>query len=288
MAQRVKLIVDSTTDLPLEWLAHWDIPVLAVYVNFGEESFLDDGIALPKAEFYRRLAASRSLPTTSAPAPGVAQQLMRRQLDNAEHVVFFTVASRFSSLYNTVRLAAQDVDPKRITVVDSGQASMGLGWMVVAAAEAAERGAGPDEVLAAARSACERLKLWAAIDTLEYLRRGGRVNTLVASLGTLLQIKPIINVKDGEVGVVQRVRTMNKAIQTLIDLAHDQAPLERLAVLHTNFPQGAADLLARLVDIAPVNTITVDVTVAIGTHVGPGCLGIASVRKAKENDAIST
>src|SRR5712664_3132537 len=102
MAQRVKLIVDSTSDLPPEWLTHWDIPVLAVYVNFGEESFLDDGIALPKAEFYRRLAGSRALPTTSAPAPGVAEQLMRRQLDKAEHVVFFTVASHFSSLYNTV------------------------------------------------------------------------------------------------------------------------------------------------------------------------------------------
>jgi DegV family protein with EDD domain len=281
MAERVKLIVDSTSDLPPDWLAKWDIPVLAVYVNFGDESFLDDGIALPRAEFYRRLAASRALPTTSAPPPGVAEQLMRKQLDKAEHVVFFTVASAFSSLYNNVRLAAQQVDPKRITVVDSGSASMGLGWMVAAAAEAAQRGADVEEVLAAARDTSERLKLWAAIDTLQYLRRGGRVNALVASVGTLLQIKPIIDVKEGKVGIVQRVRTMNKARQTLIDLAHEQAPLERLAVLHTNFPEGAADLLARLSDLAPANTITVDVTTAIGTHVGPGCLGLSPVRKAK-------
>ncbi len=280
MVGHVKLIVDSTTDLPPEWLAHWDIPVLAVYVNFGEESFLDDGIALPRAEFYRRLAASRALPTTSAPPSGVAQRLMKKQLEQAEHVVFFTVASTFSSLYNTVRLAAQEVDPQRITVVDSGQASMGLGWMVAAAAETAQRGGSVEEVLAAARSAAERLKLWAAIDTLEYLRRGGRVNALVASVGTLLQIKPIIDVKDGKVGIVQRVRTMNRATQTLIDLTRDQAPLERLAVLHTNYPQGAADLLARLADVAPANTITVDVTTAIGTHVGPGCLGIALVRQS--------
>src|SRR5262245_542479 len=227
MAERVKLIVDSTADLPPEWLAHWDIPVLAVYVNFGEESFLDDGIALPRAEFYRRLAASRALPTTSAPPPGVAQQLMQKQLEKAEHVVFFTVASTLSGLYNTVRLAAQDVDPKRISVVDGEQASMGLGWMVAAAAEAAQRGASVEEVIAAARSARERVKLCAAIDTLEYLRRGGRLNSLIASVGTLLQIKPIIDVKDGKVGMVQRVRTMTKAVQTLIDLAHGQAPLER-------------------------------------------------------------
>jgi DegV family protein with EDD domain len=205
---------------------------------------------------------------------------MRQQLDKAEHVVFFAVASAFSSLYNTVRLAAQQVDPERITVVDTGTTSMGLGWMVAAAAEAAQRGAGVEEVLAAARDTRQRLKLWAAIDTLEYLRRGGRVNALLASVGTLLQIKPIIDVKDGKVGIVQRVRTMNKAIQTLIDLAHEQAPLERLAVLHTNFSEGAANLLARLADIAPANSITVDVTTAIGTHVGPGCLGLSPVRKA--------
>ncbi len=280
MAERVKLIVDSTADLPREWLARWDIAALAVYINFGEDSFLDDGVALPRAEFYRRLAASRVLPTTSAPAAGAAEHLMRQQLDKAEHVVFFAVASAFSSLYNTVRLAAQQVDPERITVVDTGTTSMGLGWMVAAAAEAAQRGAGVEEVLAAARDTRQRLKLWAAIDTLEYLRRGGRVNALLASVGTLLQIKPIIDVKDGKVGIVQRVRTMNKAIQTLIDLAHEQAPLERLAVLHTNFSEGAANLLARLADIAPANSITVDVTTAIGTHVGPGCLGLSPVRKA--------
>jgi DegV family protein with EDD domain len=279
MAVRVKLMTDSTCDLPREWLARWDVAVLAVYVNFGTESFLDDGIALPRADFYRRLAASRTLPTTSAPASGVAQDLMRQQLAQAEHLVVFTVASPFSSLYNTVRLTAQELDPKRITVVDSGQVSMGLGWMVAAAAEAAEQGAGVEEVLAAATDVCERLKLWAAIDTLEYLRRSGRVSGFIASVGTLLQIKPIITVKDGNVHLVQRVRTMNKAVQTLIDLTHGQAPLERLAVLHTNYPEGAADLAARLADIAPSHTITVDVTTAIGTHVGPGCLGIASLRK---------
>src|SRR5258708_5639944 len=161
----------------------------------------------------------------------MAAKPMRRQLAKAGHVVDFALASQFSSIYNTMRLAAEDVDPQRITVVDSGQVSMGLGWMVVAAAEAAERGAGPEEVIAAALSARERVKLYAAIDTLEYLRRGGRVSSLVASMGTLLQIKPIIEVKNGEVITVSRVRSMTKGVQALIDLAHGQAPLERLAVM---------------------------------------------------------
>jgi DegV family protein with EDD domain len=280
VAVRVKLIVDSTNDLPVEWLARWDVAVLTAFVNFGEESFLDDGIALPKAEFYRRLTTSRVLPSTAAPAPGMAKQRIRQQLEKAEHVVAFTVASQFSSIYNIVRLAAQEVDPERVTVYDSGTVSMGLGWIVAAAAQVAEQGGGVDDVLAAAKSARERIRLYAAIDTLEYLRRGGRVNTLVASLGTLLQIKPIIDVRDGAVTTAQRARTMSRARQVLIDLAHQQMPLERLAVLHTDFPDGAASLRQELADIAPAETLIVDVTTAIGAHIGPGAVGIATVKKS--------
>lgn len=279
MTPRVKLIADSTCDLPPVWVARWDVAILPVYVNFGSESFPDDGIALPRPEFYRRLMAGKGLPTTSAPSPGIAQTLIEKQLGKAEHVVAFAVASQFSSVYNTFRLAAQEIDPARVTVIDSGQVTMGLGWIVAAAAEAAERGAGPDEVIAAAQSARARVKLYAAIDTLEYLRRSGRVNTFVASIGTLLQIKPIIEVKEGIVSTVQRARTLSKATQVLIDLARAQVPLERLAVLHSNFPEGAADLRERLKDIAPPETITGDITTAIGTHLGPGSLGLSYVRK---------
>src|SRR5258708_1447017 len=285
MTAHVKLIVDSTCDLPPEWIARWDIIVLPCFVNFGDESFVDDGVALPRAEFYRRLIAGKGLPTTASFSPGVAKQAMERQLANAEHVVAFGVASQFSSIYNTMRLAAEEFGPDKVTVVDTGQISMGLGWMMVAAAEAAERGAGPQDVIAAAFSVRDRLKLYAAIDTLEYLRRGGRVSTLVASLGTFLQIKPLIEVKNGEVITMQRVRTMSKATQAIVDLAHSQAPLERLAVLHTHFPDGAAELHGRLKDIAPDNTITVDVTPALGTPVGPGRLAIATAKKpSKKGD----
>jgi DegV family protein with EDD domain len=195
-------------------------------------------------------------------------------------VVFFTVASQFSSIYNTARFAAQETDPKRVTVVDTGQVSMGLGWIVAAAAEAAAQGAGVEEVLAAVQRVRQRLRLWAVIDALEYLRRSGRVNYWIASLGTLFQIKPIIGVRDGLVSTMRRVRTMHKATQALIEMVHDCAPLERLAVLHSNFPGGAAELLEKLADIAPPDTITVNVTTAVGTHVGPGCVGVALVRKA--------
>src|SRR5260221_54351 len=124
-----------------------------------------------------------------------------------------------------------------------------------------------------------RLKWFAAIVTLDVQRSGGRGSSLVAMLGSFPQIKTLIEVKNGEVITMQRVRTMSKATQAIVYLAHSQAPLERLAVLHTHFPDGAAELHGRLKDIAPDNTITVDVTPALGTHVGPGALGIATEKK---------
>ncbi len=278
---RIKLVADSIIDLPAEWLTRWDIAIVPAYINFGQDSYADDGIALSKPDFYRMLAMSPELPRTSAPAPGVATAVIERQLRNAEHVVAFTVASKLSSLYNTVRLAAEEFGPDRVTVIDTGTVSLAEGWQVIAAAEAAERSASLQEVLAAVQSTRERVKLYAAIDTLEYLKRSGRVNALIAGLGTLLQIKPIIEVKDGVVTSIQRARTMTRAEQALIDLAHKQAPLERLAVLHTNFLSGAEKLRERLADIAPANTIIAEVTTALGTHIGPGALGIAPVKQAK-------
>jgi DegV family protein with EDD domain len=252
--------------------------VIPAFVNFGAESFPDDGKALPRAEFIRRLTEARVAPTTSAPSPGQAAEVLRAALDRAEHVIVMTVAAQLSSIPNSVRLAAQQVSPDRITVYDSGSTSMGLGWQVVAAAEALASGVGRDEILAAARDVRERVEVWAAPDTLEYLRRGGRVSALVASMGSLLQIKPIISLKEGTTSIAQRVRTSSKAIQALIALTRECAPLERLAVLHIDHLEGAQALHAQLADIAPPETLYVDVTTAISVHFGPKTLGVALVK----------
>ena len=278
MAPRVKIIVDSAGDLPTDWLQRWDIAVIPCFINFDTESYPDDGIALTKAEFYRKLATASQLPRTAAPPSGVAKDIIQKQLDKTEQVVVFTVASQLSSVYNSVRLAAQEVDPKRVTVIDSGNVSMAIGWMARAAAEAAETGAGVDEVLAAAQDVRKRTKLYAVIDTLEYLRRSGRVSTLVASIGTMLQIKPIIEVNEGIVTTEQRVRTMGKARQALIELVRSHLPIQHLAVLHTNFPEGGEALKAQVADIATPDTLVMDITTTVGTHIGPGCLGFSYVK----------
>ncbi|HVO43911.1 MAG TPA: DegV family protein [Aggregatilineales bacterium] len=278
---KVKLVVDSSADMPAEWLERWDLRIIPCFINFGTESYPDDGVSLPRSEFYKKLATSPVMPKTSAPAPGVAAEIIRQQLAKAEHVIAFTVAHQFSSVYNSVRLAGDQVDPKRVTVIDTGQVSAALGFMVEAAALTAELGAGVDEILAAVQSVRERVRLIAALDTLEYLRRSGRVNTLVASIGTMLQVKLIIGVHEGEVQNLHRVRTMTKAKQTMIEVLRADLPIERLAVLHTNCPEGGEALREQVADIAPAFTPILDITTTVGTHVGPGCLGFSWVRKNK-------
>ncbi len=278
--QPVKIVVDSPSDLPAEWIKQWDIAVVPAFVNFGQESIPDDGVTLSRAEFYRRLADAKELPGTSAPPAAIAEQIISDQLAKAEQVVVFTVASQFSSLYNSMRVAAEHVDPKRVKVIDSGNVTMAEGWQALAAAEVAGRGGSLDEVLAAASDTRARVKLYAAIDTLEYLRRGGRVSWAQANIGTLMQIKPLFEVREGEIETLSRVRTMGKATQMLIELAHKQAPLERLAILHTNNPTGVAQLQAQLADIIPAGNVMVgEATTAIGTHVGPNCLGVVTVSR---------
>jgi DegV family protein with EDD domain len=279
MAQNVGLVVDSTTDLPKEWLDNWQIVVVPAFINWGDQSYPDDGVAFTKAEFYKRLATASDMPRTSAMPTGLALEAIKLQLERFEHVVVSGVASQFSSIYNTLKLAAEQIDPKRTTVYDSGSVSMGFGWQITAAAAVAAAGGSADEVITAMRRVRERVKLYAMIDTLEFLRRGGRVSNLVAGIGTLLQIKPIIDVHEGEVSTFQRQRTTSRAVAALVEAASAYGPLDKLAVLHSTNLAGAEDLRQRLNAVAPADTIIVEVTPAIGVHTGPGCLGVAFVKK---------
>lgn len=277
MVNRVSLVVDSTCDVPREFVAKHGIEVVPAFVNFGAESFPDDGVALPPTEFYRRMSVEKELPRTSAMPTGLAQEAMRRQLEKSEAVLVISLSPEFSGIYNTFKLAAQQVDPARITLFDSGSVSMGYGLQVVAAAEAVARGASLEEVIAAVQSAKDRLRFYAVIDTLDNLRRSGRISYVVAGLGALLQIKPILNIKDGKADTAQRVRTHSKALQTLVEMVQAGGKLERMAIVHTNALSAAQDLRARLEAFAPAEVFIVEATPAIGVHVGPGCLAVAYI-----------
>ena len=278
----VKIVTDSTADIQEKWLKQFDIRVVPAYIQFGEESYPDDGVALPPPAFYAKLAEAPKPPTSSAPPPGINEQILRDALAEADHVVAITLSKSFSGIHNVMRLSAQNIDTERITVLDSGLLTMGLGWIVIAAAEAAANGASADEVIALVEDLRNRTIVYAGFDTFEYLRRGGRVSSIAASIGTLLQIKPVLEVIDGKVESVARVRTFKKLTPELNRLARQHTPIERLAFVHTNAADKLGPLKEALADITPSEwTVTTEATSAIGAQVGPGALGLAIV-KAKQ------
>lgn len=277
---RILVMTDSTCDLPAEWVRRFDIRIVPTYVHFGLESLADDGIHLTRPEFYRRLTSESVLPTTSAPPPGEVLEVMRRALADADHVIGITAPLKLSGIFNTFYVAAEQTDPQRVTLIDSGVVSMGLGWQVMIAAEMAQKGADPADIKAAVLAIQPRTDVWAALDTFEYVRRSGRVGWAKAMVGDLFQIKPIIRLHDSEITSVARVRTSQRAFQTLVDLAHQAAPLERLAVMHTHYPDGGQHLLKALQGIHPNHEpVVVDATPVLGVHVGPNALGLGVVRK---------
>jgi len=277
----VLVMTDSTCDLPRDWIARYDIRVVPTYVHFGLESLADDGVQLTRPEFYRRLTAAHELPKTSAPPPGQVLEMTQQALAEAEHVIGITAPVKLSGIFNTFRLAAEQSEPERVTLIDSGNLSMGLGWLVLLAAERAQAGVAPLAIADEVRAAIPRADLWAALDTFEYVRRSGRVGWAAAMVGELFHIKPIIRLYDGVVSSVTRTRTPQRAFAALVELAHSAGPLERLAVMHSHFPQGGQRLAEALSDLAPLAEIPlVDVTPVLGVHVGPNALGVAVLRQA--------
>ena len=271
------LVTDSTADLPDELLAHYQIEVVpALLVIDGKE--YRDQIDLPRQDFYARLPDLQKPPTTAAPSEeDFAQRYEKLLMDGARQVLSIHLASTLSGMFTIAQRAAQRFGG-RVTVVDSGQLSLGLGFQVLAAAESAA--AGLDAALAALHAVQPRIRVIALLDTLTYLRRSGRVSWARAMLGAALSLKPLVTVVQG--GRVQRlgyVHTARQGETHLRELILGYQPLSRLAILHTNAPVRAQNLLQSLTLDLPQPPLLVNVTTIIGTHVGPNGLGFALVQQ---------
>ncbi len=272
----IHIVTDSTADIPPDIARELAITVVPVHVIFGEESF-DDGVTITREEFYRRLSTSKVLPTTSTPSAGEFAKVYQRV---GGEIVSILLSPNWSSLFSTAQLGAELAPNAHVTFFDSGKLAMGLGWQVIYAARAAQQGKTLEEIMQALQAAKQRVHLFAALDTLEFLRRSGRVNALVARFGQLLNIKPIINVEDGEAQMVDRVRTRHTAIERVKELTYALGPLQSLAVLHTANLAAARELAAEFAQTFPQLSepiIVCEATTAVGTHVGPNALGIAAV-----------
>lgn len=276
--KNIRFVTDSTCDIPAELVARWNIGVVPCFVNYGDHSYADDGRELDRKTFYHQLPSIRPHPTTAAPPPALAEQVIQAAAKDADHLVVITAPAKLSAIYNTMRLGIESLGlQERATLIDSGMVTIGLGWQVLMGAQVAAETGDLQQVLDVIERIRPHVRVYAGLSTMEYLRRSGRVNWAKAGVGALLQIKPVIGVRDGEVPQVALVRTFARAVDKLVELARAEAPLSKLALLHTDNPAGAQDLKNRLADIAPEDTLIASVTPVIGVHIGPESLGIAFV-----------
>jgi DegV family protein with EDD domain len=253
------------------------IAVVPCYVVFGPESYRD-GVELTKEQFYEKLENSLEIPTTATAPPSHYEAVYRRLAQETDAIVSIHLTARLSGLYSAASVAAGSVPEARVVVIDSEQVTMGYGWMAVAAAEAARRGATLDQVVALVEGMVPRSRVLAALGTLDFLHRGGRVDWVRATLGTFLRIKPIVEVRKGQVQLVERARTMERSLGRLMKLVQSLGPLEHAIVLHTNAPDLAERVADRLEGLLPGwDRLITQAGVAIASHAGPGAVGIACV-----------
>jgi DegV family protein with EDD domain len=273
----VRIVTDSTCDLPAETIARYGICVVPLFINIGEQGFLD-GIDITREDFYKKLPSFPVHPTTAVPSPQKFRALYDSLADeDATDVLSIHVSVALSAVVNVARIAAQETSSVPVTVFDSRQLSLGTGFLVETAAKMAASGCPITEILAALNDQIKRSHVFAVLDTLEFLKRSGRMNKYVAGIGTLLQIKPILTMYNGSPGT-ERVRTRERATQRLREMLQGVGPLERLAIVHTHAPERVAELRSLAAQFLPLDDIlAADITPVIGSHIGPGAFGFAVV-----------
>jgi len=277
---KIGIVTDSTSDLPKYLIEQYELEVIPTILILDGKEYAD-GQGISRDNFYNRLPSFQTPPTTAAPSIGdFSSRYDSLLIRGCDHIISIHAAGQLTTIVNSARQAAKDF-PGKITVIDSGSLTLGFGFQAIAAAEASENGL--HAALDAIQSTRERLKVYAALDTMEYLKRSGRVPGAVAALGGLLSIKPLIELLEGEVKPIGAVRTTSQANERILNLLLEQGELERLAILHTGAETRAKELLAEVMQKAsqsvPRDILMVNVTTVIGTHLGPHGLGFAAVKK---------
>lgn len=277
----VRIVTDSTCDLPAEIIAQYGIWVIPLYIHVGKQSFLD-GVDISREEFYSRLPSFPAYPTTAAPSPDKFRAIYNTLAEEgATEVISIHVSSNLSAVMDVAKIAALSKTALPVTVYDSRQLSLGTGFLVEKAASLAVQGCKVSEIIPELNDQIKRTYVFAMLDTMEFLKRSGRVNRIVADLGSLLQIKPIMKMYDG-VASSERVRTNSRALERLVQLLAEIGTTERLAIVHSNAHERVAELTQKASHILPSNDpLIVEITPVIGTHTGPGVVGFAAVSSLK-------
>ena len=274
------LVSDSTCDIPRELVAAHQIHVVPNILIIDGKSIEDDE-NYSRRDFYLQLPEMTSFPTTSTASVGTYQALYEKILGSGyDQVLSIHCSKELSGIFNAASTAANEF-PGKVVIVDSRQLSLGLGFQVLEAAEAISNGMPLDSILYHLNSVRDRVRVVAMLDTLEYVRRSGRVSWALARIGAMLNLKPFLEVVDGYVLSMGQVRTRSKGISRLSDLMRSGPGMKRLAVLHSNAEQDARSILDELAPDLPNEPMVVNVTTAIGAHVGPQGLGFAALYQAE-------
>lgn len=278
----IKIVVDSTADIPPDLQAAYDITVVPVLVQLGHETFRDT-VDLSRDQFYARLAESTAPPKTAAPPIGAFADVFRALSADGAEVLSLSVASSFSSTFTAAQQAAQLVEgARRIVCVDSHAVAMPLTYIAVIAAQAARAGMSLDQIVRQIEALWPRMTILLALDTLHYLEQGGRIGRVRALLGTLLNVKPILEVRHAQVSPLEQVRTWKRVPARLVELMALRGAFEQLSVQYTTGHEAAEQLADRCAEVglmARKNIRVVQASAVLGTHVGPGALAIMGMLK---------
>jgi DegV family protein with EDD domain len=275
----IKIVVDSACDLPETLAVKYGIIVVPLYIIEGDKTYRD-GIDLTREEFYRRLPGFFPAVTTAAPSPKVFKQVYERlAAEGATQILSIHISPSLSSLIESARLAAADTTEVEVTVLDSQQLSMGIGFLAITAAQAVAQGYSMESIVERLNNQIKRTHVFAALDTLEYLKRSGRMSRATSLLGNLLQIKPILRMYCGN-PTSEKVRTRRRASEHLLTLLKSMGTLEKVALLHAAAPKRAEDLLQQAVSLLPdIEIIRSEISPVLGAHIGPGVIGFVCVTR---------
>lgn len=273
----IRVVTDSSADLPPELARRFDITVVPCYVMLGDRSHRD-GLDITADEFYRYLLSSPGLPTTAQPSVADFQAVYADLLGQGHHVLSIHISQKLSGTLNSAERARAlfgDDGAGRVEIVDSRLASISLGLVALAAAQAAQAAGSLQGLASQVRQDLPLTHGLIMLDTLEYLQKGGRIGKAQAFLGSVLNVKPILRLQDGEVHPLERLRNRERAVGRLVEMARELAPVRRLAVIHSTAPDQAEALRRRLADLLPFDEIVLTrFGPTLGTYVGPGALGV--------------
>jgi DegV family protein with EDD domain len=276
---KIAIITDTDSSLPLAVAEQYGIRQVPITIHFGAESYTT-GLDIDDRRVFEKIDRLNKLPTTSAPAPGAFLTAYEQAFQaGAQAVVCLCVSSKVSATYSAALTAREELKERDITVVDTLDLSMGQGFMVLAAAEAARAGATPAEVVTRALEAGRCMHTYALLPTLKYLALSGRVGKFVAGMADTFNIMPILTVKEGKLDLLERIRTRKKAMERMLQLIHSAVGgkrVERAAIIHVNHPEGARELAELLCAGLPCpgNLITAEFSPGLSVHAGTGVVGV--------------